>query len=232
MAGISGPSIINSGLVLALDAANRNSYVSGSKNIFDLSGTSVTGSLKNGVGYSATNGGNLVFDGTNDYVTCGTGITQTFTNFSAEAIVKVGVTNKKQAIFSTYDVTNGGYGLEILDNTFSNKFNWFGFTNASTYKDIQSTVGVTLNSIYNVTVVFQASTTMSIYINGIFDNSVATTLPSITKGAAAPFQLGDDPAVGSLYFQGNIYSLKVYNRVLSASEVLQNYNATKARFGL
>jgi hypothetical protein len=37
---------------------------------------------------------------------------------------------------------------------------------------------------------------------------------------------------GFAKFTGNIASVQIYNRALSATEVLQNYNATKSRFGL
>lgn len=233
MAGNNGPKIVTSGLVLALDAADRKSYSGSGTAWNDLSGNGNNGTLTNGPTFNSANGGSIVFDGSNDYVTCGSSITQTFTNFSAEAIFKVGITNKKQAIFSTFDGANGGYGLEILDNTNSNKFNWFGFTNGSTFGSVMSVSSATLNSLYNVTVVFQGSISFQIYINGILNNSSVASIASITKGAAAAFQLGDDPSVGnSLYFQGNIHSLKVYNRALSATEVLQNFNATRGRFGI
>ena len=68
MAEIHGPKIVRDGLVLALDAADRNSYISGSTTWTDLSGNGNTGTLTNGPTYSSANGGSLVFDGSNDYV--------------------------------------------------------------------------------------------------------------------------------------------------------------------
>jgi hypothetical protein len=67
--GISGgPDIIrDSSLVLELDAADRNSYVSGSTTWRNLSGNSNTGTLTNGPTFSSANGGNIVFDGSDDF---------------------------------------------------------------------------------------------------------------------------------------------------------------------
>jgi hypothetical protein len=80
MAGIAGnPSIVTSGLVLYLDAANRKSYVSGSGVWRDLSGNNRTGTLTNSPGFSYANGGFIVFDGTNDYVSINQTLSTPFT---------------------------------------------------------------------------------------------------------------------------------------------------------
>ena len=63
-----GPKIVTNGLVLALDAADKNSYVGSGTTWKDLSGNSFNGTLTNGPTFSNTNGGAIVFDGTNDYV--------------------------------------------------------------------------------------------------------------------------------------------------------------------
>jgi hypothetical protein len=68
MAFYRGPKIVTNGLVLALDAANTKSYVSGSTTWRDLSGNNNSGSLVNGPTFNNANGGSIVFDGTNDYV--------------------------------------------------------------------------------------------------------------------------------------------------------------------
>ena len=78
-----GPNIIETGLVLALDAADRNSYTSGSASWFDLSGGSNTGTLTNGPTFNVANGGGIQFDGVNDYISASTSIStnNTGTNF-------------------------------------------------------------------------------------------------------------------------------------------------------
>jgi hypothetical protein len=71
MAASLGPSINEEGLVLALDAADRNSYIGSGTSWKDLSGNSYNGTLTNGPTFSAANGGVIVFDGVDDYVAGG-----------------------------------------------------------------------------------------------------------------------------------------------------------------
>lgn len=68
MSGIAGPNIIRNGLILAIDAADRNSYSGTGTNWYDLSTNNSNGTLINGPTFSAVNGGSIVFDGINDYV--------------------------------------------------------------------------------------------------------------------------------------------------------------------
>ena len=68
MGAFAGPEIAESGLVLALDAGNLKSYPGSGTTWTDLSGGGNTGTLTNGPTYSSANGGSLVFDGTNDYI--------------------------------------------------------------------------------------------------------------------------------------------------------------------
>ena len=62
-----GPSIVTSGLLMYLDAANIRSY-SGSGTSFNGLFSSIGGTLINGTGYTSDGGGSFVFDGTNDYL--------------------------------------------------------------------------------------------------------------------------------------------------------------------
>ena len=146
--------------------------------------------------------------------------------------LNVGVTNKKQALVSTYN-SGLGWGVEILDNASSNKFNFFGFTSSGVYTSVQSSSSAVLNQTYHLAAVFTGSNSLSIYINGVNNGSVNTSYSTISKGVSTNLQIGDDPDLSqSLYFQGNMYTTKLYNKALSATEILQNYNATTSRFGL
>jgi hypothetical protein len=71
MAFFRGPNVVTDGLVLSLDAANIKSYVSGSTTWYDKSGNGNNGTLTNGPTFDSNNGGNLVFNGTNQYIDCG-----------------------------------------------------------------------------------------------------------------------------------------------------------------
>jgi len=65
------PQIVTNGLVLALDAGNTKSYVSGSTTWFDKSGRGNNGTLVNGPTFNTGSLGSIVFDGVNDYVDSG-----------------------------------------------------------------------------------------------------------------------------------------------------------------
>lgn len=63
-----GPNIVTDGLVLYLDAANTKSYPGSGTTWNDLSGNGNNGTLINGYIFNSIGNGNLVFDGSNDYV--------------------------------------------------------------------------------------------------------------------------------------------------------------------
>ena len=75
------PSVITTGLQLYLDAGNASSYPGSGTTWTDLSGNSRDGTLTNGPTYSGTNGGSIVFDGSNDYVQCTGSLTVTAATF-------------------------------------------------------------------------------------------------------------------------------------------------------
>ena len=225
------PSIISDGLVFYLDAANRRSYSGSGLTVNGLVG-GIGGTLVNGVGFTSLNNGSFVFDGTNDYINLGNNVSNSYSSLTIESTFKVGIINKKQAILSTYN-SGLGWGLEILDNSFSNKFNFFGFVSAGIATGIQSNTSAVLNQIYHVTAVYTGSSSLSIFVNGDYSSSIGTTFLNFIKNSNTNVQIGDDPDTGqSVYFQGNISQVKLYNRALSATEILQNYNATRKRFGL
>jgi hypothetical protein len=97
------PKVVTDGLVLYLDAANPNSYVSGSTTWRDISRGGSNGTLINGPTYSSANGGSIVFDGTNDYVNCGD-ILNYSNNFSANCWVSVS-TSGVNPIISKWDTS-------------------------------------------------------------------------------------------------------------------------------
>jgi hypothetical protein len=75
-----------------------------------------------------------------------------------------------------------------------------------------------------------------IYINGVAINTVATTIYPQFNNTAKSWTIGGNyqrtSPTNASFFEGNIGLVSFYNRALSSQEVLQNYNATKGRFGL
>jgi hypothetical protein len=225
------PQIVTNGLVFYVDPSNSRSYSGFGNTIYNMVNSSIGGTF---VGYTSNPIDNtftrsIVFNGSSNYLNFPNAVNDTLSSFTIETVVKVAATNKKQAIISTFG-SNLGWGLEILDNTGSNKFNFFGFTSAGVATGTQSGSGVLLNQTYHVTGVFNASRSMDVYVNGVLSGTLPTSFSSITKNSSVNLRLGEDTDAQNVFFQGNLYFAKIYNRALTASEILQNYNATKKKY--
>jgi hypothetical protein len=218
--------IVTNGLVLNLDAANPRSYpqpYNGTiwQNIAPVS-SSLTGSLTNGVGYTGSNGGVLVFDGSNDYVGINNFIGN-LTTFTVCHFIYLNTSQNTRTIFSNYGTSNNGWVTGIRDDA-NNVFKFY----------LGSTVHLYSNTVLNNNTWYQVSVTYNngnpkIYINGVLDASSSQTLTT-----AASYFGNDVGRLGanSQYFNGRISQVQIYNRALNSSEVLQNFNATRARFGV
>jgi hypothetical protein len=235
-------SIVTNGLVLALDAGNTKSYTSGSTTWRDISGNGFNGSFVNGPTFNNQNGGSIVFDGSNDYISFGSFSTTSplsFTSgsFTLEHWVKptalqpgtyFGLTNMiltkgpaNTFNYATQITTSGSVSFIHRDNSESLIFNTF-------------TIGNILNTISHLVFTANSSgTQILLYVNGILSGTQNLTGKPITPYnndlvSVGGGNLGNTNAV----FIGNIYVNRIYNRTLSAQEILQNYNAGKTRFGL
>ena len=217
------PKVVTNGLVLYLDAANPTSYVSGSTNWNDLSRSALSGSLINGPTFSSANNGSIVFDGVNDYVDCGTDSSLDFGVGSATISAWFKTTNTVGALCTKRAST--GFQLYV----FSGRLYADG---AGTPTGGYSTSNVNTNTWKHGVVVYDRSGGLiRLYVNGVADGTTAlggTTLTDVGRCNIGRANLG---APGD-YFNGSISTVQIYNRALSAQEVLQNYNATKTRFGL
>ena len=232
MAASLGPSINEEGLVLALDAADRNSYRGTGTSWFDLSGNNNTGTLTNGPTFSGANGGVIIFDGIDDYVAGGN-----LGSFYSQGTISywmysTAVENYRNPFSTNYNGVN--VGIRFEQYTTASPYGGFSVVignDAGTYTGFSYSPSaiLTVNSWYNVVLVWNIVTNNVIgYLNGDlkFNSSHtywATTLPAIAIGNGFS---------GDRYFKGNISSVEIYNRGLSATEVSQNYNAVKSRFGL
>ena len=220
-----GPTIIKEDLVLHLDAANTKSYVSGSATWYDLSGNNNNGTLVSGSAFSSANGGSIVFDGVDDYISISQNINPP--NITLEFFYKASVSSPYEYLISnTRDCCGpyNGYELHIV-----NGVPRFSIWN-STQLGLNGTSTLT-NQIYHITATYDGSQ-MKIYQNSILTGLVNSALGI---GSSPSFNLaiggmGLNPAFYNL--TGNIYIGRVYNRALTATEISQNFNATKGRFGL
>jgi len=220
------PKVVSDGLVVCLDAANSKSYIGSGTSWNDLSGNNNTGTLVNGPTYTSSFGGSIVFDGTNDYVS-EYSIPDSFWNagsWTANVWVKFTTVSKgiDNAIFG-HGFTGTSNGLHLAER--SSRV-YFGFYS----NDTGGNIPLSANIWYNIVWVFNYSTKLKqIYVNGVFDTSGGTVGYG---GTGTNTEIGRYPWSPSYIMSGNIAVTSLYNRVLSASEILQNYNANKGRFAL
>ena len=227
------PPIVTNGLVLNLDAGNSKSYPGSGTTWTDLSGNRNTGTLTNSPTFNRDGGGNLVFNGTTQYVDCGNNsIVNTAVNTCT-----INVWFKQTVSAAPYRfLTNKGpsdadenFGLAVH---YTNSKIYFDVGGSGPY--IDTTYLYALNIWYNVCVTHNriaGSSTLKLYINGteIPSTTVQPTLTPATNNSN--FIVGSGRS-NSFPFPGNISIVNLYNRALTASEVLQNYNALKSRFNL
>ena len=232
---LDGPNTYSAGDIVWWDGlqveqkAYATTFVSGSRGtsvatgggLYDLTNGNNNGTLTNGPIYTGSFGGSIVFDGTNDYIS--TPITGTFSQI-------------------TFDYW-GFYDELTLNTRLRNESAFGDWTNNRIHWGTRWSVGMhwnvngawtevgTTNLRYgwnHFSLVWNNNTSQKlIYINNILSSSEATN-GNVILG---DFRIGVATTLDA-YYRGNISNFKVYNRALSASEVLNNYNSAKSRFGL
>ena len=226
-----GGPIVTSGLTLAVDAGNLVSFQNGSGSTFSLVG-SYTGTLTNGVSYTIGNGGGWGFDGTNDYITLGT---QNFisSDFTLNIWFNTSTNSVKEHYLFSFGYNNTNSLVIAIDTQVLS-----GFASMSSYYNVGGVVTgrlITSSNFPNTnTIHFSFTRNNGIntcYINGVPQTSRIFT-ESVSFGSFV-YDIGwaTQRNKSTAYFQGNIYTTYIYNRALSASEVAQNFNAQKRRFG-
>jgi hypothetical protein len=221
--GISGgPDMIQDGLVLALDAADRNSYPGSGTTWRDLSGNNNSGSLTNGPTFDSANGGSIVFDGTNDLVRCTNNTSVQITVGTIGAWINA---NSNNTGFRGIITKQSAWGLFLFDNVLVT-YDWGVDETRSTGINIGNNTWNYVAMSFTQTIGTPSDNAI-IYINR---NAVLTTTVQHSL-QTVEVQIGDG-GNSNQYLNGNVSIAHIYNRVLSATEILQNYNAQKSRFNL
>ena len=225
--------VVQDGLVINLDASKFYSYPKSGTIWTDLTNNGNTGTLVNGIEYLGTNGGSLVFDGSNDYLLLPTNsinsnadLTLNFwvnhspiSSPSTEIYTLLSGYNTNSHLQVRYSTTGTGSGsltsVELVKSSVANMGSFSGYTSLN-------------NTINLITIILIKSTnTWSLYANG---NFISSFVSSQTFTTSSPV-LGSSVNGGEL-FKGNMYSFSYYNRALTAGEIAQNFNATRSRFGV
>jgi hypothetical protein len=232
--GISGgPDMIQDGLVLALDAADRNSYPGSGTTWRDVSGNGNNGTLTNGPTFSNNS---IVFDGTNDYCQFSSlppGFQSGMTNYSISIWFKLN-TYKDSPLLEMGDTFGDLQRIMFWTTGESpNRLYALGASQNTQYR--YSSVYLSLNTIYNAVYTYNNTGTISkLYINSIEDIGLTnSTVNGLLTSLSNTWTLGADSVYNHIYCQSaNIYSVVLYTKTLSQIEIRQNYNAQKSRFNL
>jgi len=201
--------IVFDGLVAYLDAGNVVSYSGSGTTWKDMSTSSADGTLVNGVTFNSENGGNLLFNGTNHYVS--STLLQNYVDFTIvfkpdfgqnfSYLLATGVSTDRSVRFlsntTSYTISNPG-----------NDGDW-AYPSATTYF-INGIVSNTINAGWNIMGGYRTNT-----------NTFASTFP---------YYLGS--GYGTRFFKGNIAVVLLYKRQLSSSEQFQNFTTLRSRFNL
>lgn len=253
MSILGGPDIIDNGLILCLDAANSKSYPSTGTTWGDLTENN-NGILINGPIYSNNNKGSIVFDGINDY--CDTQLTYGGTNECSYGCWMIAPNNPQRCgligfraqflyqapeisqcllyITGDQDAGTTGNGIVCQD--------WFGgyLPGGTTFFQSKNRTIYALNTIvcdnkWHQIVVTRSLVSTKLFIDNILIGEKSGDIPNIKADPVFKIGVAGNGSSNNLsgyYFSGNIGSVYFYNRALIDSEVNQNYNALKGRYGL
>jgi hypothetical protein len=230
MAIFSGPEIVNDGLVLHLDAANLRSYPSSGTLWNDLSNLGNNGTLVNGVGFNNVNNGTMVFDGVNDYINCGVipGIDSSATEFTIDIWLRPKVKTAKCIIENGTGYTTNTFYM-FQENATYFTFEVYG---AGGFDAVYANFEYQINTWYNLVGVWSAGNRVNLYSNGVIANGtyIGSARPSVITGNTNII-IGSRTG-GSFHFNGDIPQAKIYTRALTATEIKQNFEATRSRYGI
>jgi hypothetical protein len=232
--------IVTNGLVLNLDAANYKSYPGTGTTWIDLSGTNRNGTLTNGPTFNSTNGGGIILDGVDDSysvsnisLNTGSFTLECWFRYQSHSLYLPSVCHAGD-YWSGDSQTGWGFGQNGGQSFYQFQMAELGAKNSV------ALTSMTHNTIYNFTGTRTISGTQQIlrgYVNGVLVGT--TTGNTIFNLSTSSFFPGYNPTIltsKQYSYTGpppaTIYNIKVYTRDLSATEILQNFNSTRARFGI
>lgn len=228
------PNIVTNGLVLWLDAANRISYPESGVTWGDLSSQGNKGTLQNGVGYTASNGGAIDFDGTDDYVTFSSNPSAT-NAITVEVWCKIDSSNLTKTLVAFW-VAGRDSAYRMIGNSAS--FSWVCATSNNSWYSAGTALSGSSNlndgsNWHHVVGTYDGSNN-KIYVNNVLKQTGSAISGTVSTSGAHPFELGR-PSISSANVantKGLVPVVRVYNRALSADEISKNFTALRGRYGI
>jgi hypothetical protein len=244
--GISaGPNIVrDSSLVLDLDASDRNSYISGSLIWKDVSGNNLNGTLSGSTlpVFDGTNNGNFYFSNLTSQQQIYFGnspILAPGPNISVFMWVKPYSTPTQQQTWSSFALLSGsatqpvatGWRIALTTANLLRIQLFSGSNNSGLMSIVNGTP--TMGSWNHVGFTLSGSIAYT-YLNGqnVGSGNSSPSIPIIVNSGSLVIGYEDNKLGNLNYTSGSISNLQLYNKPLSTTEVTQNYNALKSRFGL
>ena len=227
--------IVTNGLVLNLDAGFTPSYPTTGTTWYDVSSSGNNGTLTNGPTFNSANSGSISFDGVDDYATANYP-----SSFLGNPSFSIGGWFKRSGTWNsgaTWGIGNGGTNINTYNWSYDNTIgiDLYGNTTFNTFQTYSLTEWKYIIWTYNGST-FTTSNVI-IYINGT--PYTGNNLTVIRESGNIPNVVGSSLALGRVSSNENQYygkpvigNFQMYNRVLSQSEITQNFNAQKGRFGL
>jgi hypothetical protein len=189
----------------------------------DLTVNGRNGTLTNVPTYSATNGGSIFFDGTNDYVQCTGSLTVTAATF-VTWIRRNGTQDQFDGIFFSRGTSVTGINFQSFNLL---GYHWNGNSNTYFWNS-----GLTIpNATWCMIALSVTSTAATAYLCQTSGITTATNTVSHGSSVLDDIKIAWDDAAAR-YFNGNIAIAQLYNIALSAEQISQNFTADRGRFGV
>jgi hypothetical protein len=213
------PTIVTDGLTLRLDASNLASYPGSGLTWTDIAGTEDNITLINSPTYTSGTPAYFTFNGYSQFGVS-SGVVLTTTTYTKSVWFYLNATADNNLVSSD----TGGHFMYFAGGSklYSGHADW------ENYQSYPSTANFSLSTWYNVTLTFNTTDGMVLYINGVQDSTYTNNKSAFS---------GDGSTNIATYGGGNLLNGRIskvycYNRSLTAAEVLQNYNYDKSQYGL
>ena len=215
--------VIDSSLQFYVDAGQVSSYSGTGTTWYDISGNSRNLTMDS-LSYSSNNGGYIIFDGSHTADSVATYSINFSNGFTVESVAKFSGSSY-EGLFAF----NGNGDFMNIQAQGGNNVRW----EVESAESFTSTNTLSSNTWYHITCVYEGdsnntSGTARIYINGVENSTTSLNANRTGQNQTSDFVLG----LWDGYLTGNIALSRMYNRVLTPTEVLQNFDATKSRYGL
>jgi hypothetical protein len=216
------PAIVTNGLVVNLDAAFTPSYSQSGVTWYGVGQSDYTATLTNSPTFSTSDGGTFVFDGVDDFIAgngvAALGYTNNYTiSLWLKSVVGGYIFANKTAAGERFGIANPPFGYNVISAF---------FYNGSSY----TTVGQSFepNKWLNVVVTNQ-NQQLTIYVS-LNKSTIQPTGAGPLDPGSDGLRIGRRNRTSEFYFTGNVSQLQIYDRVLSDSEITQNYEAMGSRY--